>query len=192
MNDAAQVLNKAGAIVVVPTDTVYGVVARAKDPTAVQRLYELKSRESKPGTLVAASIDQLVELGLKRRYLTAVEQFWPGAISVIIPCSDPAIAYLHQGKMSLAVRIPKDKTFLTLLKATGPLITSSANLPGQDPAESVEQAKHYFGDKVDHYQDGGTLKGRQPSTLIRIVDDAIEVLRRGAVEVDEGTGKINS
>lgn len=192
MNDAAQVLNKTGAIVVVPTDTVYGVVARAQDMAAVQRLYDLKSRENKPGTLVAASIDQLVELGLKRRYLTAVEQFWPGAVSVIIPCSDPALAYLHQGKMSLAVRIPEDKKFLSVLKDTGPLITSSANLPGQDPAESIEQAKNYFGNKVDYYQDGGSLKGRQPSTLIRIVDDAIEVLRRGAVEVDEGTGKISS
>lgn len=192
MKDAAQVLNKTGAIAVVPTDTVYGVVARAQDMAAVQRLYDLKSRENKPGTLVAASIDQLVELGLKRRYLTAVEQFWPGTVSVIIPCSDPALAYLHQGKMSLAVRIPEDKKFLSVLKDTGPLITSSANLPGQDPAESVEQAKSYFGDKVDYYQDGGSLKGRQPSTLIRIVDDAIEVLRRGAVEVDEGTGKISS
>jgi tRNA threonylcarbamoyl adenosine modification protein (Sua5/YciO/YrdC/YwlC family) len=159
---------------------------------AVQRLYNLKSRENKPGTLVAASIDQLVELGLKRRYLTAVEQFWPGAVSVIIPCSDPALAYLHQGKMSLAVRIPEDKKFLSILKDTGPLITSSANLPDQDPAETVEQAQNYFGDKVDYYQDGGSLKGRQPSTLIRIVDDAIEVLRSGTVEVDEGTGKIST
>ena len=192
MNDAAQVLNKTGAIVVVPTDTIYGVVARAQDMAAVQRLYNLKSRENKPGTLVAASIDQLVELGLKRRYLTAVEQFWPGAVSVIIPCSDPALAYLHQGKMSLAVRIPEDKKFLSILKDTGPLITSSANLPDQDPAETVEQAQNYFGDKVDYYQDGGSLKGRQPSTLIRIVDDAIEVLRSGTVEVDEGTGKIST
>jgi L-threonylcarbamoyladenylate synthase len=181
---SAQVLLKPGTIGVIPTDTVYGVVARAADHEAVARLYELKSRENKPGTLIAASLEQLEAVGLKHRYIKAVEQFWPGAVSVIIPASDPALAYLHQGKMSLAVRIPDDKKLQDLLKQTGALLTSSANQPDQPPAENVDQAKAYFGDKVDFYEDGGDLSGRQPSTLIRIVDDAIEVLRQGAVKID--------
>lgn len=185
MDKAAEVLTRQGAVAVIPTDTVYGVVARAQDKEAVSRLYGLKSRENKPGTLIAASIDQLVELGLKRRYLTAVEQFWPGAVSVIIPCSDANLTYLHQGKMSLATRIPDDKKLHTLLAKTGPLVTSSANQPGEDPAENIEQAKKYFGNKVDYYQDGGELKNREPSTVIRIIDDAIEIIRQGAVKIDE-------
>jgi L-threonylcarbamoyladenylate synthase len=169
---------------VIPTDTVYGVVARAADQVAIERLYRLKSRDNKPGTLIAANIDQLVELGLKRRYLTAVEQWWPGALSVVIPCDDE-LAYLHQGKRSLAVRIPDKKELLGLLEATGPLLTSSANHPGQPTAHTLAEAKDYFGDEVDFYEEGGDLSGHQPSTVVRIVDDAIEVLREGAVKIDE-------
>lgn len=187
MSDNAQNLMRPGAIGVIPTDTVYGVAARADDEEAVARLYELKKREDKPGTLIAANVGQLEELGLKHRYLKAVEQFWPGAVSVVIPAADPALKYLHKGKMSLACRIPKDKKLMELLKKTGPLLTSSANHPGKPPANTVAEAKDYFGDKVDFYADGGDLSGREPSTIIRIIDDAVEVLREGAIKIDDAT-----
>lgn len=184
MQDAAEQLQKPGTIGVIPTDTVYGVVARATDEKAVARLYELKKREAKPGTLIAASIDQLVDLGIKLRYLTAVQQYWPGPISVVIPCGEE-LTYLHQGKRSLAVRIPASMKLRTFLETTGPLLTSSANQPGQPPANSVDEARGYFGDAVDFYIDGGDLSGHAPSTVIRIIDDAIEVLREGAVKINE-------
>lgn len=186
--DVASVASRlriAGTVAVIPTDTVYGVVARAEDKDATERLYQLKRREDKPGTLIAANIDQLEKLGLKRRYLTAVEQYWPGPISVIIPCADPALSYLHRGKMSLAVRLPDDKKLQILLAETGPLLTSSANQPGQPPAVSIDEAKKYFGGAPDFYIDGGDLSARQPSTIIRIVDDAIEIIRQGAVTISE-------
>lgn len=183
MTSLAQHLYTPGEIAVIPTDTVYGVVARAADPTAVARLYRLKRRESKPGTIVAASIEQLVELGVTRRYLKAVEQFWPGAVSVIIPCGSQ-LEYIHQGVGSLAFRIPDDPLLIELLQQTGPLVTSSANQPGEPPATTVDEAKAYFGDDVPWYQDGGTID-REPSTVIRIIDDAIEVVRVGAVKMDE-------
>lgn len=177
-------LQKPGTIAVIPTDTVYGVAARATDEEAVSRLYKLKNREDKPGTIIAANLKQLEDLGLKHRYLKAVEGFWPGAVSVVIPASDPKLKYLHKGKMSLAVRIPKDKQLQNLLGQTGPILTSSANPPGKDPATTIDQARKYFGDRVDFYVDGGDLSSRQPSTVIRIIDDAIEVLREGAVKID--------
>lgn len=182
--DAAARL-KSGAVGVIPTDTIYGLAAMAADQPAVERLYQLKKRDSKPGTLIAADIKQLEELGLKHRYLKAVEDFWPGAVSVIIPCGDPALAYLHRGKMSLAVRIPADEKLRKLLNQTGPLLTSSANQPGEPPADDIPAARQYFGDKADFYTDGGDLSKRQASTIIRIVDDAIEVLRQGAVKIEE-------
>ncbi|HET7060299.1 MAG TPA: L-threonylcarbamoyladenylate synthase [Candidatus Saccharimonadales bacterium] len=181
-------LTDKGAVGVIPTDTVYGLAARAADPAAVERLYALKRRDAKPGTLIAADLDQLEKLGLKHRYLKAVEQFWPGAISVIIPCADPALRYLHRGKMSLAVRIPADTELQKLLRVTGPLLTSSANHPGEPPAETIVQARKYFGNEVNFYVDGGDLSACQPSTIIRIVDDAIEIIRQGAVKIDE-TGR---
>jgi L-threonylcarbamoyladenylate synthase len=183
-NDIAQQLQSRGTIGVIPTDTVYGVVARAADEQAVARLYALKHREGKPGTLIAATIDQLEQLGLKHRYLKAVEQYWPGALSVVIPCANPALNYLHQGKMSLAVRLPDSPELQALLLQTGPLLTSSANHPGQPTATTVSQARNYFKEEVDFYVDGGDLSVNQPSTIIRIIDDAIEVLRQGAVHLD--------
>jgi L-threonylcarbamoyladenylate synthase len=183
-NDIDRRLKQAGATGVIPTDTVYGLVARASDKAAVQRLYDLKLREGKPGTIIAASIDQLVELGLKPRYLKAVEQFWPGAVSVVIPCG-PELSYLHEGKYSLAVRISDQPELLKLLGQTGALLTSSANHPGEPIANTITEAREYFGDNVDFYVDGGDFSGHQPSTVIRVVDDAIEILRDGAVKIQE-------
>lgn len=183
MSSLAAHLITPGEIAIIPTDTVYGVVARAADADAVARLYQLKRREKKPGTIVAASIGQLVELGVKRRYLTAVEQFWPGAVSVIIPCGEE-LHYIHQGVGSLAFRIPNDQRMIDLLEQTGPLVTSSANQPGEPPATTIDEAKAYFGDQVQWYEDGGRVAG-EPSTVIRIIDDAVEVVRQGAVVIKE-------
>ncbi len=188
MKALSEYLNTAGNVAVIPTDTIYGVVARASDPAAVVRLYQLKHREAKPGTVVASSIDQLVELGVTRRYLKAVEQFWPGAVSVIIPCSQE-LEYIHQGVGSLAFRIPDDARLLELLQQTGPLVTSSANQPGEPPATTIDEAKGYFGSEVEWYEDGGTISS-EPSTVIHIIDDAIEIVRLGAVKIDESGRRI--
>ncbi|MFI5271352.1 MAG: L-threonylcarbamoyladenylate synthase [Candidatus Saccharimonadales bacterium] len=181
--DTANKLLEPGCIAVIPTDTVYGLVARAEDKSSVKRLYDLKNREQKPGTIIAANIKQLETLGLKHRYLKAVEQYWPGPISVIIPVSNPELEYLHLGKLSLAVRIPDDEKLIGVLLKTGPLLTSSANLPGKKPAETIKVASEYFGQEVDFYEDGGDLSARKPSTLIRVIDDAVDVLRQGAGEI---------
>ena len=181
---------KAGGVGVMPTDTLYGLVAQAANQSATEALYKLKGRSNKPGTLIAASIDQLVQLGIKRRYLTAVEQFWPNSISVVIPTGS-ALDYIHQGKQTLAVRIPGDTKIHDLLEQTGPLITSSANTPGAEPATTIDEAREYFGDTVDFYVDGGSKRGAEASTIIRIVDDAVEVLREGSVKINEA-GRIEA
>lgn len=170
-------------IAVVPTDTVYGVVALAASRAGVAKLYDLKSRVAKPGTLIAASIEQLVNLGLPRRYLTAVESYWPNPISIILP-STPALDYLDMGVKTLAVRIPADPKVLKLVELTGPLMSTSANLPGEPEATTTIEAQQYFGDKINLYVDGGTRTG-SPSTVIRVIDDAVEVLRQGAVHINE-------
>jgi tRNA threonylcarbamoyl adenosine modification protein (Sua5/YciO/YrdC/YwlC family) len=178
-----------GAVGVLPTDTVYGLACRAADPEAVSRLYKLKTRENKPGTIVAANIDQIIELGVPARYVKAVQQFWPNPVSIIVP-TDPSLKYLDQGKFSLPFRVPKPSEFTRLLEKTGPLLTSSANQPGEPPANNIDEAKKYFGEHVDFYVDGGDLSNQQASTIIRMVDDAIEVIREGAVKIDEETGRI--
>lgn len=182
-NEKLVSLLKDGSLAVIPTDTVYGLVCRADDETAVARLYDLKQRDNKPGTVIAADTDQLVLLGIKARYLKPVARYWPNPISIVIPSYE--LKYIHLGVGSIAVRIPKQPDLQQLLAETGPLLTTSANMPGQPEAANTEEAERYFGESVDAYVDGGDLSGRQASTVIRIVDDAVEVLRMGAVRIAE-------
>ena len=176
-------LIQTGQVGVIPTDTVYGLVTAASNKQAVAKLYALKSREHKPGTIVAANIEQFITLGFKTRYLKAVEGYWPNPVSVIIP-AEPGMEYLHLGLFSLALRVPDYQPLTELLLHTGPLLTTSANHPGEKPAENVSEAENYFGDKVDFYVDGGDLSGRMPSTVMRVIDDEIEVIREGAVKIN--------
>jgi L-threonylcarbamoyladenylate synthase len=175
----------AGKVGIIPTDTLYGIVARASDKEAVTRLYSLKSRRTDPGTVVASSIEQIAELGIPVRYLKPIEHFWPGPVSVVVPTA-PGMAYLDLEKFAIAIRIPSDKKVLELLE----LLTTSTNRPGEMPAKTIQEAESIFEDKVDFYVDGGDLSERKPSTIIRVVDDAVEVLREGAVKVYEETGEI--
>ncbi|MBL8121675.1 threonylcarbamoyl-AMP synthase [Candidatus Saccharibacteria bacterium] len=177
-------LLKSGSVGVLPTDTIYGLVCSAQSKKSVARLFTIKQREANPGTVLAGSLQQLIDLGIRGRYLKAVEYFWPNPLSVVIPCGED-LAYLHMGKHSLAVRIPDDTELRALLKEIGPLMTTSANHPGQPTARNFQEAFNYFGDAVDFYVDTGDMGERPPSTIIRVVDDAIEVLRQGAVNIDD-------
>jgi L-threonylcarbamoyladenylate synthase len=175
-----------GSVGVLPTDTIYGLSAAAKDKEAVSRLYRLKDREQKPGTLIAATIEQLIAFGLDEVSLRNVAHLWPNPLSVIIPAPQ-SLAYIHQGVGSLAVRIPKDDGLLALLARTGVLLTSSANHPGRPVADNMAEAQLYFRDQVDFYVDGGDRSNRPPSTVARINNGKIDVLRPGAVTInDEG------
>ncbi len=176
-------LQQPGTIAVLPTDTVYGVAARASDPLAVQALYRLKRREQKPGTVIAASIQQLTDLGLASSDLARVAAVWPGPVSVVLPAPE-ALQYLHQGKGSLAVRIPADTALATMLEQTGPLVTSSANQPGEPPAVSIAEAQRYFGNSVPLYVDGGIRQGAA-STVIQVLPSGkVVLLREGPVAID--------
>lgn len=173
-----------GEIGVIPTDTVYGLVCSAFNRSAVKRMYGLKDRTDKPGTLIASNIEQVTDLGIPRRYLTAVKDYWPNPISIIIPTT-PDLSYLDLGKMSLAIRIPSDPKLSSLLSMSGPLLTTSANMPGKPPVGMIKDAEDVFGEDIDFYLDGGDLSGRPASTIIRVIDDVVEVLREGAVKINE-------
>jgi L-threonylcarbamoyladenylate synthase len=154
---ARRLLN--GAVGVLPTDTIYGIVARAEDPKAVARLYALKQREGKPVHL------------------------WPNPISLVLP-APASLHYLDQGKQSLAVRVPQHEALARLLQQTGPLLTSSANWPGEAAATTMEEAQDYFGDEVAFYVDGGNTRQQLASTVGRLLPNGtIEVLRQGSAHI---------
>ncbi len=176
-------LIRSGAVGVLPTDTQYGLVSSVAFPDSIRRLYDLKRRTGEPGTLLAGSIEQLEELGLATSDLKQAKSYWPGPVSVIIPCGNE-LEYLHFGRKSLAVRIPAEPQLCQLLMVTGVLQTSSANLTGLPSAETINEAQAYFADTVDFYVNGGSYQGRLASTIIRIVDGSVEVLRQGAAAIN--------
>ena len=182
LNEAIHLLNN-GRVGVIPTDTVYGLVARAGDSTAVERLYKLKDREHKPGTLIAASTEQLHNLGVKQSDLDKVSRWWPGALSAVL---DIDRQYLHQGLGDVAMRVVADPVIRNILEQTGPLMTSSANKPGQPGSTDIKEAIDYFGNLVDFYVDGGSLIGKSPSTIIKpAADGSMVILRQGAVDISD-------
>lgn len=178
----AHLLNSS-AIGILPTDTLYGLVCQASDVSAVRRLYDLKNRDKKPGTVIASSIDQLIDLGIKKRYLSAVADYWPGPISIVLPTDNQNLTYLDQGMGTIAARVVSDDDLIELLDSTGPLLTSSANMPGKEPANNISEAQKYFGNKVDFYADGGDYSNKLPSTIIWVIDDEVVVLRQGAGKI---------
>lgn len=173
-----------GGVGIIPSDTVYGLAACAANPTATTQLYALKSREHKPGPVIAADIKQLVELGLDVYDLQKVSHLWPNSLSLIVNATEK-LAYLHQGLGSIPVRIPKNPAVHALLLKTGPLVTSSANQPGEPVANTIDEAHDYFSETVDFYLDGGNLSGRKASTIVRIHNGTIEILRQGSIKLDK-------
>jgi L-threonylcarbamoyladenylate synthase len=172
-----------GAIGILPTDTVYGLVASAHHKEAIGRLYTLKSRERQPGTTIGASIEQLRILGFPEDALTRANHYWPNALSVEMKAASIP-EYLKRGQSHMAARIPNHPDLLELLAHTGPLMTTSANTPKAPTSRSITEAVAYFGDDVDFYVDAGDLGERPPSTIIGFDEnDAVIVYRQGAVDI---------
>lgn len=172
-----------GGVGVLPTDTLYGLVARASDPHAIERLYALKHRERKPGTTIAASVDQLIDLGVDPTLVAQVASYWPGPLSVVFPLDD-SLGHIHQGVGESPFRVVADEHLQALLAQTGPLVTSSANQPGEPPAQNYAEAHAYFGDSVDFYVDAGELEKREPSTIAGIRPNGLRVFRQGAYKLE--------
>jgi L-threonylcarbamoyladenylate synthase len=172
---------KDGGVGVIPTDTLYGLVGSAFSKEAINRIYKIKKRDRKKALLVLISnLNDLKKFGIVLPPLRGSDifnKFWPGKVSIILPCSNKKFKYIHQGLNSIAFRLPAKKSLIELLKKTGPLVAPSANPEGEKPAENIKEAKNYFADTVDFYLSGGTLKGK-PSQLIKINNNGeIETLR---------------
>lgn len=172
---------KNGAVGILPTDTLYGIVGRAESKAAVKKIYHLKERNlQKPFIILIGSFLDLRKFGIKpdERVKKFLRQIWPGKVSVILSCQSKKLAYLHRGKKSLAFRLPAKKSLRKLLQKTGPLVAPSANPEGQKPAKTMAEAKKYFGEEVDFYVAGGRLPGA-PSMVVEIKNGKINLIREG-------------
>lgn len=173
---------KNGGVGILSTDTLYGLVGSALSKKAVERIYKLKKRGvGKPFIILISKISdlKLFEVELNEKEKEVLRRFWPGPISIVLKCPNLTreMSYLRPLNQTLAFRCPNLKWLNVLLKKTGPLIAPSANPEKLSPAETIEQAKKYFGTKVDFYVDKGTLAGK-PSKIIKIENNKIVFLRK--------------
>ena len=179
MEKAVKIL-KEGGIGVLGTDTLYGLVGLALSPKAVERIYKIKERDTAKPLIILISSWEDLKLFKVKADKKLLAKYWPGKVSIILPCENEEFAYLHRGKKSLAFRFPKKETLIALLKETGPLVAPSANPEGAEPAETIEQAKEYFNDSIDFYLDEGKLTSL-PSTLIAFHKGKAIIKRKGAI-----------
>lgn len=151
-----------GELVVMPTDTVYGLSADAFSPEAVQRLLDAKgrTRQAPPPVLVPGipTLDALAE-NVPAEIRALVAEFWPGGLTVILPARKSLDWDLGDTNGTVALRMPNNRVALELLAETGPLAVSSANLTGEAAASTAQDAERMLGDSVSVYLDGGAVGG---------------------------------
>ncbi|MEN9608929.1 MAG: hypothetical protein RLZZ06_860 [Actinomycetota bacterium] len=186
MRQAKQTIGRAG-LIVLPTDTVYGIGADAFSAFAVNALLEAKGRgRQSPPPVLIPSLDTLRALTSNPPAVAfkLAEKFWPGALTMILHAQASLSWDLGETKGTVALRIPNDEVTLALLKEVGPLAVSSANLTGQPAANNIDEAQDYFGKKVGVYLDGGASKSSKPSTILDLTDDGfVKVVRIGVLTV---------
>ncbi|MDU2422382.1 MAG: L-threonylcarbamoyladenylate synthase [Bifidobacterium scardovii] len=180
-----------GGLVVIPTDTVYGVACDPRNAKAIARIYEAKHRPRfKALQVLLASVDQLDELGLDlpAPLNRLAAQFLPGAFSPIAvareDCDLATVNRARQGFATQGIRIPNSAVTLRILRQIGPLAASSANRSGEESAQTVEEAQVSLGDAVDLYLNGGPTQGHVASTVVAanpLSRDGIDILREGVI-----------
>ncbi|TAJ49736.1 MAG: threonylcarbamoyl-AMP synthase [Herbiconiux sp.] len=178
-----------GDLVVVPTDTVYGLAADAFSPRAVQRLLDAKgrTRQSPPPVLIPSTATlEALATDIPDAARSLVEEFWPGGLTLILQAT-PSLAWdLGDTGGTVALRMPADDLALELLADTGPLAVSSANLTGEPAAMTAANAVAMLGDSVSVYLDGGPRTGGLASTIVDATDHSglLRIVRQGAVSAE--------
>ncbi len=185
--DAAARAVQAGQLVVLPTDTVYGIGADAFDTTAVTDLLAAKGRgRDMPVPVLVGSwstIDGLVTY-VPAQTRSLIEAFWPGGLTLVVEHA-PSLAWdLGDSRGTVAVRMPLHPVALELLERTGPMAVSSANRSGQAAARTAEEAQDQLAGSVQVYLDGGPASVGVASTIVDVTTETPRVLREGAVTVE--------
>ncbi|MDQ1621519.1 MAG: L-threonylcarbamoyladenylate synthase [Actinomycetota bacterium] len=178
---------KRGDLVVLPTDTVYGLGTDAFDPEAVASLLEAKGRgRDLPVPVLVGTIQTLdgIATGLSDVARALVEGFWPGGLTLVARVQPSLQWDLGETGGTVAVRMPLHPVAIELLKSTGPMAVSSANRSGQRPATTVDEAVDQLGESVSVYLDGGPSGAPVPSTIVDVTLEVPRVLRVGDVTVE--------
>ncbi|MEK7080792.1 MAG: L-threonylcarbamoyladenylate synthase [Patescibacteria group bacterium] len=176
-------------VVIMPTDTLYGLVGKALNSSTVERIYNLKKRAlKKPCIILIGNVNQLEKFSivLSEEQKSTLQKYWsfdftqdlrPSPTSIVLDCPGKSLSYLHRGTKTLAFRVPSPETLRNLLLKVGPLIAPSANPDGLPPAQNISEAQKYFGDLVDLYIDGGEINNKHSKLIKLHKDGSISILR---------------
>jgi L-threonylcarbamoyladenylate synthase len=188
-----------GEIIVFPTETLYGLGADALNLTAVEKIFELKGRDSaNPIPLLVADRRMLDTLVAEVSPLAEklITKFWPGPLTIVLPARKNIPGPLLNSSGGVGVRISSQPIAIKLINQLGrPLTATSANPSGKPGARTVEEAKRYFAGKIDIFVNGGELPSKTGSTVIEIRKDSLAIIRAGEIGRAElqrviGEGKI--
>lgn len=177
---------RAGNLVAFPTDTVYGLAAGVFLPEGIDRLFEAKARSaSKAIAVLIGEIDhlELLTTGLTPSARRLAEQFWPGALTLVIPKRADLPGNLSP-LPTVGVRMPDHAFARSLMREAGPLATSSANISGETNTLTAQQVLEQLDGKIPLILDGGPVPGGVPSTVVDCTQEPPQILRQGALPED--------
>ncbi len=182
---ALKVLND-GGIIAFPTDTVYGLAAPAFSAEGIEKLYQIKDRAlTKAIPILIGELSQLALIApdMPPAARTLAARFWPGALTLVVPRS-PALPEVLSANPTVAVRMPDHACALDLIRRSGPLAATSANLSGRANPLSAGDVLEQLGGRVDMILDGGPVDGGIPSTIVDCAGEQLSILRQGAIPED--------
>lgn len=176
-----------GRLIVYPTETVYGIGADIYNESAVKNLYVTKKRPFDMPLSVAVSDKAMLEkiAVLNENADKLVKAFLPGPLTIIIKKQPDVPDIVTSSSQKVGIRIPDNRFALELIRRTGPIVATSANLHSHPDAVDVDAAITDFGDSVDTYVDAGKCTLGQPSTIVWLMDKEVEIVRPGAIPVEK-------
>ena len=176
-------LIKDGAVVAVPTDTIYGIACDVFNPKAIDRIYEIKGRERTkaiPVLIGEFSQSEIISQKISSTAQKLTSHFWPGALTLVVEKNQnlPEELSIYP---TVGIRIPDHNWLREILIATGPLATTSANLSGEKSPATAEEVMNQLAGRIELIIDGGRCKGGKPSTVVDTTSELIKILRQGGI-----------
>ena len=180
-----------GGVVIFPTDTVYGIGCDPYNEDAVERIYQLKNRDSRKPLPILAYSKQVLEniVEFDETASRIAEKFWPGGLTMVLPLKDDKLKKLSRGTNTIAVRVPNNKCVLAFLKKCELIVGTSANISGKEPFTDPQNIENEIID-CDIFLNDGMIQSSGASTVIKIENGEIKILRSGDISQNDLVGEL--
>jgi len=174
-----------GGIVIFPTETVYGIGTNGLDEKAIKKIYEVKQRSfNKPISLLVNNIEMVNKIAknISKLEYKIMESFFPGPLTIILEKRDIIPNILTANTNTVGIRMPSGKIAKKLIEYAGvPIATPSANISGRPSGTNIKDIQKDFEGKVDYFIDNGESKLGVPSTIVKVINDEVHILREGSI-----------